>query len=269
MTRALNTAWTSMLAVALAACGGGGDAGGMPAAAPVAAPAPGAQALQAEIDQLFPFTPNQPLEMTYACGRSNSQLTYYFVFHADLTFRVYIELDNYQQVTFDGTYTHAGGAIHMQALNNPVLPLDETTTRIVPHLGLVGEFQTPAMACGAVGHGYNDPAVESFKSYDCPLINIGAASDEDNSFEFTHSANPFGVVVRGGTFRQRDVNVVGTTNPNVWRGYGIFRRVGNTFYADYGSQFPDYNLLKGTFANGDQQVSVEQLEPGKGPCNRR
>jgi hypothetical protein len=259
------------LIVMFAACGGGGDGGGTPAAgaAPAPAPAAGAVTLQAEVDHLFPFTPDQPLDITYACGRSNSQLTYYFAFHPDLTFTVLIELDNHQQVSFAGTYTHAGGAIHLQALNNPVLPLDETTTQIVPHLGLVGEFRTPAMYCGAVGHGYNDPVMESFKSYDCPLIHLGAASDEDNAFEFTHSANPFGVVVRGGTFRQRDVNVHGTTQPNVTRGYGIFRRAGDTFYADYGGQFPDFNLLKGTFSNGDQQISVDQLEPASGVCNRR
>lgn len=43
----------------------------------------------------------------------------------------------------------------------------------------------------------------------------------------------------------------------------------DTFYADFWNQFPDANLLKGTFANGDTQLSVEQLQPGVRPCNRR
>jgi hypothetical protein len=262
-----NTHASLAFACTLAACGGGGAGGGTAAPAPAAAPAP--VNLQAEIDQLFPFVPNQPFEVAFACGRTNSRLIYHFAFRTDSTFQVFIELDNFQQVDFAGMYTYANGAIRMVALNNPVLPLDETTTRIVPHLGLVGEFETPSMRCGAVGHGHNDPALENFRSYDCPLINIAAASDEDNAFEFTHSANPFNIVVRGGTFRQRDINVSATTQPNVTRGYGIFRRVGDTFYADYGAQFADFNLLKGRFLNGEQQLSVDQLQPSAGACNRR
>jgi hypothetical protein len=34
-------------------------------------------------------------------------------------------------------------------------------------------------------------------------------------------------------------------------------------------QFADYNLLKGSFANSDMQITVDQLEPARGPCNRR
>jgi hypothetical protein len=245
-----------LAAVWLAACGGGG--GG-----------PGGVALQTEIDQLFPFTPNQPLDMLFVCSRSNSRLTYYIGFNPDASFTAFFETDTYQQVSFTGTYTHANGAIHMVADPNNALMLDETTTRIVPHLGLVGEFSTPIMQCGAVAHGYNDPATETFKSYDCPLINRGAASDEDNSIEFTGQFSPFAVVYRGGIFRQRDINVYAATNPTVYRAYGIFRRVGDTFYADFGNQFPDYNLFKGSFASADQQLSVEQLQPGVGPCNRR
>lgn len=262
MIRSLRQHLAAVLTLCLCACGGGGDGGGAPAA-------PNAAALQAEIDRQFPFTPDQPLDVTFICSRNNSRLTYFFDFDTDLRFNVYIELDNHQQVTFAGTYTHNNGAIRMLALNNPILPLDETSTRLVPHLGLVGEFETPTMRCGAVGHGYNDPARESFKSYDCPIINAGAASDEDNAFEFTHSANPFGMVWRGSTFRQRDVNVHLASNPTVWRGYGIYRRVGNSFYADYGAQFPDFNLLKGSFAGNDQQLSVDQLQPSAGPCTRR
>jgi len=257
---------TLSLCIALAACGGGGDAGGGGGGGGGGA---GAAALQAEIDRLFPFTPNQPFDVTMVCGRNNSQLTYYFDFDPNGAFNVYVELDNFQQVSFGGTYTYANGAIRMVALNNAVLPLDETSTRIVGHLGMVGEMDTPNMRCAAFGHGYNPPAVETFKSYDCPLINLGPASDEDNSIEFAHSATPFNVVIRGGVFRQRDINVYGTNNPTVRRAYGIYRRVGDTFYADFGAQFPDFNLLKGTFAANDQQLSVEQLDPGAGACTRR
>jgi hypothetical protein len=246
--------------------GGGGDDGGGAGAGG------NAQALQAEIDQRFPFTPNQPFDVTFICGRVNSQLTYFFDFNSNQTFNVYITLDNGQDVTFSGTYTYANGVIRMVSLNNPILPLDETTTRIVPHMGMVGEFQTAGMSCGAQGHGYNDPAADTFKSYGCPAINVGPASYEENAFEFVHSAIPFSFPVLGSIFRQRDVTPTPFGVPGqaiITRGYGIYRRVGNTFYADFGNQFGDHNLLKGSFANGDPQMSVEQLSPGSGACNRR
>jgi len=113
------------------------------------------------------------------------------------------------------------------------------------------------------------PAVDTFRSYSCPIINIQAVSYEENALEFVHSAISYAFPVRGSMFRQRDFWV--NTNPNaiITRGYGIYRRVGNTFYADFGNQFGDHNLLKGSFANADMQVSIEQLEPARGACNRR
>ena len=80
---------------------------------------------------------------------------------------------------------------------------------------------------------------------------------------------PFNLAVRGGIFRQRDINIYQAPNPTVRRAYGIYRRVGDSFYADFGGQFRDYNLLKGRFAANDQQLSVEQLQPAAGACARR
>ena len=125
------------------------------------------------------------------------------------------------------------------------------------------------MRCGAYGHGYNYVAADTFRSYGCPNINIAPVSYEENAFEFVHSAIAYAFPVRGSIFRQRDIWISGNPNANITRGYGIYRRVGDTFYADFGNQFGDYNLLKGSFANADMQVSVEQLEPARGACNRR
>jgi len=247
-----------------AACGGGGDAG-----AGVAGGAPNAEPLQAEIGRLFPYVANQAIDVTFVCNRSNSRLTYYFDFDTNLRFTVYFETDTRQQVSFTGSYTHANGTLHMVADPNPVLLLDEASTSIVPHLGLLAEFYTPIMQCGAVGHGYNNPAIETFKSYGCPNINVGAASREENALEFNYSASPFPGNYAGSVFRQRDVDVYQSPNLIITRGFSIYRRVDDTFYADFWSQFPDANLLKGTFANGDAQLSVEQLQPGAGPCIRR
>jgi hypothetical protein len=250
-------------AALLGACGGGGgDASGVGAGG-------NAAALQAEIDRLFPYMANQPLNVLFQCGRANSRLTYYFGFSPNGTLDVFFETDTQQQVSFRGTYTHANGAIRMLALNNNILPLDETTTRLVPHLGIVGELYTANMACGAVAHGYNDPAVDNFKSYRCPAINVGPAGYDENFFEFADSSSPFNIVFRGGIFRHREVSVQGNPNPIVHRAVGIFRRTGDTFYADFGSQFSDHNLLKGSFLSNEQQLLVEQLEPQAGPCSRR
>ena len=248
----------------LAACGGGGDAG-----AGGAAGAQNPQTLQAQIDLIFPYVANQPIDVTFACSRVNSRLNYFFDFDLNQRFTVFFETDTFQQVSFSGSYTHANGALRMVADPNPVLALDETSNRIVVHLGLLAEFYTPGMRCGAVGHGYNDQATEAFKSYGCPSINVGVASREENALEFSYSARPFPGNFVGAIFRQRDVDVYQSPNLITTRGYGIYRRVGNTFYADFWSQFPDSNLLKGSFANGDAQLSIEQLQPGAGPCNRR
>lgn len=251
------TALTTVAAAfVLAACGGGDDA------------ATGGD-LQAEIDAKFPYVANQPIDVTYVCGRSNSRLTYYFDLDADGAFTVFFETDTFQQLSFSGRYTHANGVLRLVALNNNILPLDESSTRVVPHLGMVGEFETPTMRCGAVAHGHNDPARAGWKSYGCPSIRRGPAGDEDNAFEFDDASSPFAYTFFGGVFRQRDVHVVGASNPSVWRGYGIYRRDGDVFYADFGHQFPDHNLLKGRFQAGDGQIVVDQLEPEAGACHRR
>lgn len=265
MMNGLRCASIAGTSLALLACGGGGGGGGG---------APGTAALQAEVDAVFPYVANQPLDVLFVCQRSNSQLTYYFGFSPNGVLDVFFETDTRQQVTFSGTYTHSGGAIRMLALNNNILPLDETSTRIEPRLGLVGEFETPTMRCIAQAHGANDPATESFKSFRCPAIHAGPASYEENFFEFTDNASPFNITFRGGVFRHREVTIVPqpglpSTNPLIHRGTGIFRRTGDTFYAHFGSQFPDVNLLKGSFAAGDQQLRVEQLEPAAGACTRR
>ena len=250
----------------LAACGGGGDGGA--AAGNGAGPGPGttvAPDLQAEINQRFPYVADQPIDVTFFCRRVNSKLDYYFKFELNWRFTVFFETDNYQQFSFFGGYSHANGALRMVADPNNILALDETSTRITSRLGILAEFETPGMRCGAVGHGYNDASTETYKSYDCPHISPTGLTLEDNAIEFTYSAAPFNGYFYGSTFRQREVGGV----PLITRGYGIHRRVGNTFYADFWNAFADVNLLKGTFLNGDSQISVEQLKPEVGPCNRR
>jgi hypothetical protein len=254
----------------LVACGGGGDAG--QGAAPGANANPGggsAGNLQAEIDRVFPFTPNQPLDVLFACTRSNSRLSYYFGLSPNGVLDVFFETDTLQRVSFSGSYTHAGGTLRLLALNNNILPLDESSTRIAPRLGLVGEFDTPNMRCVAVAHGHDSAASTAFARYRCPTINAGAGGSEENVFEFNDSSSPFAITFRGGIFRQRDYWATFNGQPIVARGVGLYRRIGELFYADFGNQFSDHNQIKGRFAAGDAQLTVEQLEPAAGACTRR
>src|SRR5215831_12003258 len=74
---------------ALAGCGGGGGGAGGGGGGAGGGGGGGGVNLQTEIDQLFPFTPDQPFDVTFICGRANSKLTYYFDFKPDQTFNVY------------------------------------------------------------------------------------------------------------------------------------------------------------------------------------
>lgn len=258
----------ALLAGLLAACGGGGGGGGGDASGN-AGGGPTAGTLADEIARTFPHVPDQPFEVSYACQRSNSALLYFFYLWRDGSFHVDVELDNHDEVRFGGTYTYAGGAIRLQALSNPVLPLDETTTTLVMRLGLVGGFDTPTMRCVAMGHGENPPATEGYRAFGCPTVRMGPASDEENAFEFVHNAVPFDLPVAGSIFRQRDTYVSGNNQPLVRRGYGIYRRVGDRFYADFAGAFDDHDPISGRFATGDTAITVDQLPQGASPCPRR
>lgn len=166
-----------------AAGGGGGNANGA-----------NAQALQAEIERLFPFTPNQPFEVTFECSIGNvpgllrsrpdpssgRDTPYYIEFHAtpgtNQTFALDLsyELDDTDRshLMLPGTYAWVNGQIRIDIDTVAAFPtlapfplllpvaLHETSTRIDPHLGLVGYFETRGpnpIACRAIGHRYNAP----------------------------------------------------------------------------------------------------------------
>lgn len=229
---------------------------------------PNQQALLDQINQQFPFTANQPFDVIFACNRNNSQLLYTFDFISNGSFDLYSTLNNNQDIMVSGTYSYQNDELHMQSQNN-FLSLDERSTNIESLFGLLYRFQTSNMDCIAIGHRYNDPVREFSNTvhYSCPDINRQAASYDDNAIEFAHQNMPFNLTVPGSTFRQRDRNVIGTTQPNVLRGYGIYRRAGDNFYIYFNNLFDDVNVLTGTFSNGDLAISVDQLEPSAGNCN--
>jgi len=220
------------------------------------------------VNKLFPFIPNQPFDVIFACQRNNSQLLYTFDFNSNGSFDLYSTLNNGQDVMYSGVYTYQNNQLHLQS-QNPMLPLDERSTNIESLLGLLYRLQTRAMDCIAIGHRYNNPAQEFSTTvhYSCPIINIQPASDDSNAIEFVHRNMPFSLAIPGSAFRQRDRNIQGTTQPNILRGYGIYRRQGDRFYIYFNNLFDDANLLTGQFVNGDQQIRIDQLEPSAGNCS--
>ena len=247
-----------------------------------------------EIDQKFPFTPNQPFTAMSICGRLNSQLEWHFLFMENNTMQVLFTTDTHDDYVFDGTYTYANDQLRLMMPGGPTSPfplgLDERSTVIMPQFGLVAGFATPEMICICEGHelnGINQPHAQA--NYDCPIINIQAVSDEDNAIELVHRSVPFDLAVTGSIFRQQDIYINGQNNPNIRRGYGIYRQDGNRFYASFrvaqdfadfaagqlpvnfnpGVPFDDYNLISGTISANGQELTVDQLMPEAGPCTLR
>ncbi len=247
-----------------------------------------------EMNNRFPFSANQPFEAIYQCGRSGSQLLWFFLFREDGTMQALFTTDTHDDFAFDGTYTYTNDQIRLMMPGGPTMPfpqgLDETTTSIMPQMGLVAAFATPQMICICDGHTLNTQAPPQVQAnYDCPIINIQAASDEDNAVEFVHREVPFAFPVTGSIFRQQDIYINGAQNPIIRRGFGIYRQQGDRFYANFrvaadfaqyaagnlpfafnpGLPFEDYNLLTGEFRNNGQEIIVDQLMPEEGPCSLR
>jgi len=251
--------------------------------------------LEAEIEQQFPFTPNQAFGALYRCGWLGSQLDWYFLFTEDGRLQVLFTTDMHEDYVFEGSYTYQNDEIRLQMAGGADSPfpqgLDETSTVIMPKLGLVAAFATPQMICICQGHDLNaenPPQAEA--NYDCPTINVQAATDEDNAIELMHRSVPFEMAVPGSIFRQQDTYVDGLTNPLVRRAYGIYRLQGNRFYASFrlaqdlaeyaepeqlpvaiqpGVPFEDHNLISGRIQNNYQELTVDQLSPESGPCQLR
>lgn len=263
--------------------GGGGGAGGDQAA------------LADEIAEAFPFAPDAGINVLYQCGRTDSVLAWYFQLSDDGSLIVAFTTDANEDFAFPGSYTHRDGAIRLQMPGGFDQPfpqgLDETSTVLFPQLGIVAAFATPNMVCVAIGHGENPrpPEPTQTANYDCPIINFEVATDDDNAIELVHAAVPFSTPVGGSIFRQRDRWIVGVDQPNVQRGYGIYRIAGDRFYASFRvaadfavaaggalpiplstrGPFDDFNLLSGRIAADGASVTVDQLDPAAGPCTLR
>ena len=251
--------------------------------------------LSERIENLFSFTPNQNFEALYICARRNSNLEWYFNFHADGSLDVLLTTDTNQDFSFRGSYTYTNNQLTLLMDAGPLMPfpngLNEASTIIMPQFGLIAAFATSEMVAICIGHSLNTqqpPRVNA--NYDCPIINIQAATDEDNAIELVHTAVPTGFPVSGSIFRQKDTYVNGSVNPIIRRGYGIYRQSGNDFYATFriaedfvdfaqgrlpfnvgtiSSPFDDFNIISGTIEANGQELIVEQLQPEEGSCRLR
>lgn len=255
---------------------------------------PTEEQLRNQIDQAFPFTPNQPIDAIYRCGRLNSQLVWYFVLQPANKLQVLFTTDTHQDFVFEGTYTHQNNQLRLQLPSGANMPfpngLDETSTALMPQFGTIAAFATNNMVCICDGHNLNTQQPPQVKAnYDCPLINVQAATDEDNAIEFVHTEVPFDFPVTGSIFRQQDTYVSGAVNPSIVRAFGIYRQVGDRFYASFrvasdfiefaGDKLPvqlniqppfaDHNLISGEFRNNGQEIIIDQLQPQEGACNLR
>lgn len=237
-----------LVAIFFAGCGGGSGGGS------------GNTAELAAIDAMFPTPETGPLNIAYECARANSGLTYYLLLNPDNTLLWQFEVDTGDTYRFAGTYSYGDGAIALQ-ITDPGFPLDEVSTGMTKHLGLVYTFTTAQMACGAIGHGYDGPISVSVAHYKCPYVSQGAGSDVENAIELG------GLNVGGLIFRQRDIWPAGSASAIITRGYGVYRRVGNDIYAYFGDSFDDYNVLTGTLSNNEGTLRVNELGSEQGTCS--
>ena len=251
--------------------------------------------LMDQVEKEFSFAPNQNFNALYRCARLNSVLDWYFLFYGNGRLDVLFTTDAHEDFSFRGSYEYENDEIRLLMNGGPTIPfpngLDETSTLIMPQFGLVAAFATPQMACICVGHSYDEqtPSVTN-ANYDCPIINSQAATEEDNAIELVHRAVPFEFPVTGSIFRQQETYVNGLNNPLIRRGYGIYRKAGDRFYAtfrvardfsafarnrlsfDLGNleaPFEDHNVISGTIGANGRELTVDQLMPNAGVCRLR
>ncbi len=242
------------------ACGGGGDD---------SAGNPNPQqsvALTEEVNNTFPFSASDPLKVFFSCQRRGSSLAFDFDFKGDGTFDVRFVDTTPADILLPGTYQYTNSTITIDPINT-LTSFPEKSRDIETFMGMIVAFETfiddplanpnqIEMQCVAVGHRYGDPGLESWRHYGTCDAQTFNTLTYDNAFEFTaHSSVHTTFEVPGGVFRHREW----LGQQNILQGWGIYRRVGNTYYAYFGNQFDDENLFKGEFSNGDQQISVPQI----------
>jgi len=253
------------ITVGLTACGGGGGGGGGGGSNTPDSQ----QALIDEINNRFPYVANQPLDQLFICAITGSVLTWYLNFFSNGGIDLYTTLDTGDDlVRTGGSYTHLNDTLTISMVND-VVNLDETSNQISINMGMITSFTSAVLDCETYGHRYNATEFSSVVHFQCPISNIQAVSDDTNAVEFVHMAVPFSFAVAGSSFRQRDRNVSGSSNPLILRGYGIYRRDGNRMYSYFArNQFDDFTYLSGDFGNSNSSLTLDQAVVAESACNR-
>ena len=86
--------------------------------------------LMQQIDQIFPFTPNQNFNALYHCARLNSVLDWYWLFNEDGSFDVLFTTDTHENFSFKGNYTYANEQITLQMNGGPTMPFPNGFKRV-------------------------------------------------------------------------------------------------------------------------------------------
>jgi len=164
---------------AIAGCGGGGGGGGGGGEAEEAQ-----RHLQAEIASCSVHTNSRSMSRSSAAGRTPAHVLLRLQPGPDLQ-RLLHDRHLPGRDVFGHLHLH-GGAITCCSDNPVIRARRDHHAPIVATWGCRARFETPNMRCGALGHGYNDAATDTFNSYGCPIINIQAVSYEENAIEFVH-----------------------------------------------------------------------------------
>ena len=228
--------------------------------------APGDDAIKAELDGLFPQAEQEPLRVYFSCQRRGLSFSYDYEFLGDGQLQVRLVTDTHVEMTLPGSYEYNEGVIRIDPIEG-FTHFAERSGELVTGMGMVLGFATyvnepgfspdqPEMQCAAVGHGYNDPEQEVYRHYGrCTSQRFGDLT-YDNALEFTTRVSVHGdLFVPGSIFRQREWYA----GEGITRGYGVYRRVGDTYYAYFARQFDDVEFLKGEFVQQDGQVRDVQL----------
>lgn len=149
-----------------------------------------------------------------------------------------------------GTYTYTGAELTLAV---PAYSFRETTVQLQAAKGLLLAFETSTVYCWLLGHEMGE-AVQGYVK--CPTIGyIAGIGWQDNAFQFfqDHSVK----------WRSWD-EYVAISDTTYTESYGTYLIEGNQISMAFGGR-KDKNFLNGVIGT-DGSLSINELEPDKGPC---
>ena len=140
------------------------------------------------------------------------------------------------------------------SLQIPLLNFEETSITEEWGKSLLLTFTTPRLFCHATAHDQG-PGVRAYAK--CPTIRIiPSLSYEENAFEFYPNH-----MVKWRSWKE----ILKVPDTLYSEHFGIYLIEGKKFSLFFGDK-KDERFLTGTILNNGQQLTIDQLEPQKGPC---